>query len=166
MMGKSTIMLSLLLSIGCNSCSNSNEEMVFPEGLQIVSLNDSIPFDPEWYNSEYKIVTYLRGAFPLTSNWADPIEEFPEIAFLFYVKAKDSTFLKKQLEEFRYFGPVIHDPEDRFFESNRLDKLDTPHNFIILAVKDNIIVDIPGKQDNPSFPEHFRIYLQKFLDEN
>jgi len=67
-MGKSTIMLSLLLSIGCNSCSNSNEEMVFPEGLQIVSLNDSIPFDPEWYNSEYKIVTYLRGAFPLTSN--------------------------------------------------------------------------------------------------
>lgn len=87
------LILSLLAGI---SCSEKKQEMIFPEGLNTISLNDSSRFNPEWYEYKYKIVTYLKGGFPLSLNWEDPMRKFPQIAFIFYLAEKDSTVLKEK----------------------------------------------------------------------
>ncbi len=89
-----------------------------------------------------------------------------QIAFIFYLAEKDSSALKEKLNKYNYVGPVVHDPQNKFFELNRIERMDLyQHNYILFAVKDNIIIDIARKENNPSFPQHFEKYLNSFIKE-
>lgn len=158
------IMITTILS---TSCSRNADKITYPNDLKTFSLNDSIEFDQKWYDYKYKIVVYSNGSSTHLIKWAEPIEKFPEIAFLFYIDKKDSTKIKERLKQREFYWPVFYDPESKFLKSNKIKGLGTrPYYYFIFAVKDDKIIDIAKSRNNPTFPEDFERYLNDFLSEN
>lgn len=157
----------IIASILSTSCSNNADKITYPKDLKTFSLNDSIEFDQEWYDYKYKIVVYSNGSSTHLIKWAEAIEKFPEIAFLFYIDKKDSIKIKERLKQREFYWPVFYDPESKFLESNEIKGLGTrPYYYFIFAIKDDKIIDRPKKKNNPTFPEDFEKYLNDFLSEN
>ena len=154
------VMLLFLLTY----CKEEPKEIHFPEGLQTMSLNDSLAFDPQWYQAEYKLVTYMGGrTLPLWLDWDSYIKEFPEVAFVFYFTSKDTASLFKELEKNNFYHPFVLDPENVFFTTNELENVKLKqHNFIPLTVKGNAIVEIA----EVGMPNLFRKDMRNLLGRN
>lgn len=128
-----------------------------------MSLNDSLQFDPDWYKAEYKVVTYIGGrTLPLWLDWDSYIEEFPEVAFIFYFASKDTASLYKELEENKFYHPFVLDQEKKFFTTNELEYLDLPqHSFIPLTLKGENIIEIAEVGMPILFKKNMRELLNK-----
>lgn len=142
----------IIASILSTSCSNNADKITYPKDLKTFSLNDSIEFDKKWYDYKYKIVSYSNGSSTHLIKWAEAIEKFPEIAFLFYIDKKDSTKIKERLKQREFYWPVFYDPESKFLKSNKIKGLGTrPYYRFIFAIKDDKIIDIAKKKTTPCF---------------
>ena len=113
------------------------------------------------------MIINIKSLFTHLIKWAEAIEKFPEIAFLFYIDKKDSTKIKERLKQREFYWPVFYDPENKFLKSNKIKGLGTrPYYRFIFAIKDDKIIDIAKSRNNPTFPEDFEKYLNDFLSEN
>ena len=167
---KITTLLSLVaLIVLLASCKEEPKEIQFPGGLPAMSLKDSLKFDPQWYKAEYKVATYIGGSrnlYPLWLDWDSYMEEFPEVAFIFYFASKDTASLFKELEENNFYHPFVLDPEKIFFTTNELENVDLPqHFFIPLVVKGNSIVEIAEAGMPPLFRRNMRKLLGRATDD-
>jgi hypothetical protein len=144
----------LTITIGCNTSSKDGKQMVFPTDLIIIEPSDSVKFDTSWFDSEYKVAVYMNkvGRSLTTLDWQPAISNNKEVAFLFYISEKDSSKLIRQLKEYNFSHPVIHDPNKEFHKANGIGEV----SFISFLLKDNRKVEM----GNPSFPK-----FQERLDE-
>lgn len=150
------LLLCLFLLSACRSNSgNKIQKFSFPQHLSVISPSDSVSFNEDWFENKHKVAVYIKQAgrySTLSLNWNDYIEEFPEIAFLFYISEQDSLKLVHHLSEVSFKHPIIYDPEEIFHKENDLQK---PLTFISFLLKDDIVVEM----SNPSLP-NFRERLE------
>lgn len=156
------------------SCKKEPKEIQFPEGLPTMSLKDSLEFDPNWYKSEYKVVTYIRGTkniYPLWLSWDSYIREFPEVAFIFYFTPKDTASLFEELERNNFYHPFILDQENIFFTVNEYENTEFRYkdrgnlkqdNFISTIVKGHTIVEVAAA----GMPDLFRLDMREILNKD
>ena len=135
------------------------QKIVFPEGLLTMSLNDSLQFD-----ADYKVVTYIKGNNNMHQLWVDwmgYIDEFPEVPFIFYFEASDTTKLFEEMEKNGFHHPFVLDPENLFFEENEFGKLDLKqYNFIPYIVEGNTVIGFA----EVGMPPLFRKDIGNLLD--
>ncbi len=172
---KITTLLSLVaLIVLLASCKEDPKKIQFPDGLPTMSLKDSLQFDPDWYKAEYKVVTYIRGSrnlYPLWLDWESYINEFPEMAFIFYFTSKDTASLFKELEENNFYHPFILDQENKFFTVNEYENTEFRYkdrgnlkqdNFISTIVKGHTIVEVAAA----GMPDLFRRDMREILSKD
>lgn len=162
---KFVFVLSLALSSALTGCNNKKTEVEFrgivlPKNLEFIEIDQSKKFDKSWFDRRFKVVVFVRHSdthSPLKLDWQSAISEFEDIAFLFYVSEEDTSKLIRNLKQFSFSHPIIHDPSEEFRELNVKGKEWT---FISYLVKDNEIVGM----GNPSFPD-FKEKLTELKDE-
>lgn len=163
---KFVLVLSFVLSAAITGCNNKKSEsefreIVLPKKLEFIEIDKSQKFDKSWFDRKYKVVVFARHAdthSPLKLDWQSAISEFENVAFLFYVSEKDTAKLIRNLKQFSFTHPIIHDPSEKFRELNVKGKEWT---FISYLVKDNEIVGM----GNPSLPD-FKEKLTELIDES
>jgi len=98
------------------SCKTDNE-VIFPEGLQAYSVTDSLPFNPEWLEADKKLVVASKGLYLFSIPFLDIVEEYniPVIIVLF---VKDDENIIKAFREYKFPYPFLHDPEQLLLRNN------------------------------------------------
>lgn len=169
---KITTLLSLVaLIVLLASCKEDPKKIQFPDGLPTMSLKDSLQFDPDWYKAEYKVVTYIRGSrnlYPLWLDWESYINEFPEMAFIFYFTSKDTASLFEELEKNNFYHPFILDQENIFFTVNEYENTEftsgnkklKQNNFIPIIVKGDTLKEVA----EVGMPSLFRRDMRELLN--
>lgn len=135
-------LIQLLLLV---SCTEKPEKMVFPEGVEVLSLgNDTGLID---LNAENKVVVFHDFAissffaFSRQFDWKGYQSNFPEISFLFYFSGKDKNHLESELTALEFPYPVIFDPDYRFYKENNLDSIKSKYrNLFAYRVKNDFSI--------------------------
>lgn len=133
------------------SCHSKQEQMIFPENLGIIHQGN-----PPCPDCREKAVLYLNisklSLYLFTDNiveWKDFSASYPDLSVVVYLGGKGKngknspeqlqTFFEKQ--DFPY--SVYLDPEDEFFEVNKLDTIDLDNKALLsFLVEGNRILDL------------------------
>lgn len=143
----------LFIAIGCKTESKQN--IVHIENLEVITNEHTQKFDKAWFNSEKQVVIYAShlGEFSMfNQNWKPFIIENPEIKFIFYYSGKNKNRLQEWMNSQKFPSPILFDPDKLFYESNITSKVSS----ICFLVNDGEIISL----SNPTFPE-----FQERLDE-
>ncbi|TDK50088.1 hypothetical protein [Algoriphagus formosus] len=133
------------------ACHNKPEQMIFPENLEIIHQGN-----PPCPDCNEKAVFYVNMAKASTYlftdnivNWKDFAATYPDLSVSVYLggEGKDGKNSPQQLRSFfekqDFPYPVYLDPEDDFFETNQLDKIDVTYKTVLhFLVEGNRIVDL------------------------
>lgn len=102
------------------SCKTDNE-VIFPEGLQAYSVADSLPFNPEWLEADKKLVVASKGLYLFSIPFMDIVEEY-DIPVIIVLFVKDDEKIIKAFREYNFHYPFLHDPGQLLLKNNDLMK--------------------------------------------
>lgn len=135
-----------LLILPLFSCGKIESELVFPENLHTINLhNGNID-----YETPIKVIFYLdrglTGYYPLKPifKWDETFKEKnPDVQLIIYLgNVNPEENIQETLDELNFNYPVILDPENLFYESNKLDTIPWGTTRIIgLLVRDKKVID-------------------------
>lgn len=135
-----SIILVIILfwaSIGCKK----PDTVHFPEGLQAYAVTDSLPFNPEWMKAEKKLVVASKSLFVFSIPFMDIVSEY-DLPVIIYISGENAEEIIETLKGHNFIYPFIHDPQNLFFEDNRLNErfgFDTTNTVVgVLLKKDEI----------------------------
>lgn len=143
---------SVAFVFGCkeNKEQSKLRQIILPENLDIIEIDNSVSFDKSWFSKKLKVVVFIKKAGPYSTldlDWMSAISEYHRnIAFLFYVSEPDRNKLVNHLKEVNFIHPVIHDPDEVF---RKLNVKENDLTFISFLIRDDNIVGM----SNPSFTD-------------
>jgi hypothetical protein len=149
------------------------EKIGIPEGLEVVGYGENSK--ELCLSCSKKLIIYLNleinsmylfGMHP--HFWTDMRDKYPEIEVVCViagqnsVKKRDKTYVIRSLEQAKFPFQVLYDPENRFFEMNRLQPGINPKSSIqTFFTKGDLYFSSP----EIGIPEFYQKQLEEFLRE-
>jgi hypothetical protein len=114
------LLLVSIILIAFFRCSPS-EEIKFPKNLKTYHVTDSIPFNPDWFDAEKKLVVVSKGLYAFSIPFMDIVKESgKDIPVIIVITTEDKDEIIHRLKEYEFPFPSIHDPDGMFIEENQI----------------------------------------------
>lgn len=153
------------IGISLISCGKSQDKPIrilkYPFNVPVISLDKSISLDTSWQNACNKVVVHMWVGRSITGtepNWYKYKIKFPNVKFIFYIHAKDESWVRDLLKQPQLTGQAVFwDKERSFAKLNDIDKDITFVSYIVNRKNEIITLS------NPSMPD-FNSILQSLDD--
>ncbi len=160
------VFVIIVVILICNKLLSTNENVFFPENLEIVNKGSSTQgIDLE---SKYKVLVFHNfdelslHPFSKGFRWHETIKKYPEVSFIFYFSGKDHLKLAENLDKYDFPVPVFYDPNFIFYEKNNLGSENFKNkNLLSYIVHNDKVLDIA----QIGFYDYFHRQLDELINE-
>ncbi|MBD8489796.1 hypothetical protein IFO69_13645 [Echinicola sp. CAU 1574] len=136
----------VFLIFGIFSCNNGKSPIIYPEGLEFLSLENTS--DSICMTCGNQILIYHNFdesslyIFSPKFQWAELKRKYPDVGIVSVFEGNDKEFLIKELTKLEYPWPVFYDKNRQFFSLNKFDTVDKKNkNFIPFHLKNGTAID-------------------------
>lgn len=132
--------------------STSGRDLNIVRELEVLQPNNGAQFDSSWFDSECKVIVFLKGNLPgfTLNHWMSYIQKYSSVSFLFYYYGNDQEMLKERMEKADFQHPILIDPQGIFYKKNK--DLVKDYTFMSFVVSGESM-----EMSNPTIPNFGRL---------